>query len=95
MRDQASSIECLVSPRTSHILHFCKKIEFHQTDSREETVPAPLATPRVRAGVPGYIPYSGKKADPSLPDHRFIAVGFSGQMRENTFHDPGQRRFKN
>ena len=36
-----------------------------------------------------------KKTDPALPDHRFIAVGFSGQMRENTFDDHGKRRMKN
>ncbi|MGC0859970.1 hypothetical protein WKG86_13305 [Pantoea agglomerans] len=69
-------------------------MDFYQPYSRDENVPAPLATPRARAGVLGYIPYRGKKADPSLPDHRFIAVGFSGQMRENTFHDHGQRRMK-
>lgn len=70
-------------------------MEFHQTDSRDKTVAVPLATPRACAGVLGYIPYSGKKADLPLPEHRFFAVGFSGQMRENTFHDPGQRRMKN
>jgi len=55
----------------------------------------PATAPRARAGVPGYIPYRGKKTDLPSPDHRFIAVGFSGQMRENTFHAPGQRRMKN
>jgi len=66
-----------------------------QIDSCAENVPITENGLRACAGVPGYIPYSGKKTDPALPDHRFIAVGFSGQMRENTFHAPRQRRIKN
>ena len=86
--DQVSSRECLVRPAPAIPDLKYEKIQLRQRDIYAATVPTPEAAPRADAGVPGYIPYIGKKTDLPLPDHRFIAVGFSGQMRENTFHAP-------